>query len=46
MNTGTLPQMKTEQTYFDSLTNGHSFEIKKGELKNFFNENGVLIFKN
>ena len=46
MKTGTIPQMRTEKSYFNNLTNGHSFEIKEGELKIFFDESGVLIFKN
>ena len=46
MKTGTVPQMKSEKAYFNNLTNGHSFEIKEGELKIFFDEAGVLIFKN
>ena len=45
MNAGTLPQMRAEKAYFDSLTNGHSFEIKENELKIFFDEAGVLEFK-
>ena len=45
MKAGTLPQMRAEKAYFDSLTNGHSFEIKEGELKIFFDEKGVLEFK-
>ena len=46
MKSGTLPQMRAEKAYFDSLANGHSFEIKEGELKIFFDEKGTLIFKN
>ena len=45
MKSGTLPQMKREKIYFDSLTNGHTFEIKENELKIFFDEKGVLEFK-
>ena len=45
MNSGTLPQMRTERHYFDSLTTGHSFKIKEEELKIFFDETGVLEFK-
>ena len=46
MKSGTKPQMRLERLYFDNLTNGHSFEIKEKELKIFFDEKGVLIFKN
>lgn len=46
MKAGTKPQMQAERKYFDALTNGHSFEIKEGELKIFFDESGVLEFKN
>ncbi len=46
IKSGTKPQMRAERTYFDHLTNGHCFEIKEGELKIFFDEKGVLIFKN
>ena len=45
MKSGTKPQMNAERTYFDRLTNGHSFEIKEQELKIFFDEKGVLIFE-
>ena len=45
MKTDTLPRMRAERKYFNSLSNGHSFEIKEGELKIFFDETGVLIFK-
>ena len=46
MKAGTLPQMRMEKAYFNNLTNGHSFEIKEGELKIFFDESGTLVFKN
>ena len=45
MMSDTLPRMQTERKYFDSLTNGHSFEIKEDNLKIFFDETGVLEFK-
>ena len=45
MKAGTKPQMKAERIYFEHLTNGHTFEIKKNELKIFFDETGVLEFK-
>ena len=45
MNMGTLPQMRAEKAYFDSLTNGHTFEIKENELKIFFDEKGILEFR-
>ena len=45
MKSGTKPQMNQERTYFKKLTNGHRFEITEEELKIFFDENGVLIFK-
>ena len=45
MKSDTLPRMQAERKYFDSLTNGHSFEIKEDNLKIFFDEKGVLEFK-
>ena len=45
MKSGTKPQRRAEKEYFDSLTNGHTFEIKEEELKIFFDEKGVLIFQ-
>ncbi len=45
MKSGTKPQMKAERVYFDKLTNGYRFEIKEEELKIFFDEKDVLIFK-
>ena len=45
MKSGTKPQMKAERTYFENLTNGHTFEIDKETLKIFFDETGVLEFK-
>lgn len=45
MKSGTKPQMKAERTYFENLTNGHTFEINKETLKIFFDETGVLEFK-
>ena len=46
MRAGTKPQMRAERIYFENLTNGHTFEIKEGSLKIFFDEKGVLEFKN
>lgn len=45
MKTDILPRMKAEREFFDALTNGHSFEIKKEGLKIFYDENGILEFK-
>ena len=45
MNSGTKPQMQAEKKFFDSLTNGHSFEITEDNLKIFFDESGVLEFE-
>lgn len=45
MKSGTKPQMKAERTYFENLTNGHTFEINKETLRIFFDETGVLEFK-
>lgn len=45
MKSDILPRMKAERKYFDSLTNGHNFEIKEENLKIFFDEAGVLSFK-
>ena len=44
MKSDTLPRMQAERKYFDSLTNGHTFEINKNKLKIFFDESGVLLF--
>ena len=45
MKSGTKPQMQAEKKFFDALTNGHRFEIKKESLKIFFDETGVLEFE-
>lgn len=45
MKQGTLPQMRTEKAYFNSLTNGHTFKIEKDKLKIFFDEEGILEFE-
>ncbi len=45
MKSDILPRMKAERKYFDSLTNGHTFEMKEEGLKIFFDEAGVLEFK-
>ena len=45
MKSDILPRMKAERKYFDSLTNGHTFEINGENLKIFFDEKGVLEFK-
>ena len=45
MESDISPKMRAEREYFDALINGHSFEIKEEELKIFFDEKGVLIFK-
>jgi len=45
MKSDILPRMQAERIYFDSLTNGHSFEIKENNLKIFFDETGVLEFQ-
>ena len=45
MKAGTKPQMQAERKFFDSLTNGHSFEITEDNLKIFFDETGVLEFQ-
>ena len=46
MKVGTKPQMQAERIYFEHLTNGHTFEIEEGKLKIFFDEKGILEFKN
>ena len=45
MKMGTLPEMRAERAYFQSLENGHTFEIKEDKLKIFFDEKGVLEFQ-
>ena len=45
MNSDILPKMRAERLYFDHLNSGHSFEIKEGVFKIFFDETGVLEFR-
>ena len=45
MKADILPRMRVERKYFDSLTNGHTFEMKEDHLKIFFDETGILEFK-